>query len=189
MLVGFARAIPLIIILIGVIIWQSGGFPDLGKILPFGDQVKVTRGEVVRAVDGDTLEVKTAFSKETVRLIGIDTPESVRPGVPVECGAEAAHEFTQKLTSGDESVRLESDPTQDSEDRYGRLLAYAYMGSSEVAIQEKILRAGWAEVYVYGGKPFKKLRAFREAEASAREAGLGVWGMCGGDFHSEMNAQ
>ena len=70
---------------------------------------------------------------------------------------------------------LRTDPTQDSVDRYGRLLAYATTRAG-VSLQERQLRAGWAMVYVYDHTPFQQVRAFRHAQRGARRAGLGVWG-------------
>jgi hypothetical protein len=79
-------------------------------------------------------------------------------------------------------VVLRTDPTQDAFDRYDRLLAYATRRDGK-QLQIAQLRAGWAEVYVYAGKPFRRVRAFRRAQRSAREAGRSVWGECAGDFH------
>jgi Staphylococcal nuclease homologue len=79
-------------------------------------------------------------------------------------------------------VLLRTDTTQDTFDRYDRLLAYAKLrGGPDAALSQ--LRAGWAKVYVYGGKAFRRVRAFRRAQRSARRADRGVWGRCGGRFH------
>jgi endonuclease YncB( thermonuclease family) len=74
------------------------------------------------------------------------------------------------------------DPSQATFDRYDRLLAYAKLrGGPDLALSQ--LRSGWASVYVYGGEPFRRVRAYRRAQRSAGRAGRGVWGRCGGDFH------
>jgi endonuclease YncB( thermonuclease family) len=109
---------------------------------------------------------KTFYVK--VRLIGIDTPESVRPGRPVECGAKDASANMERLAYGSggtgRTVRLVTDPTQDTFDRYGRLLAYAYLASSGRGLQTEQLKASWAKVYVYGGAPFQLVDSFRRAK-------------------------
>ena len=141
----------------------------------------------VRSVtDGDTLKVRAYNAKRRlydVRLIGIDTPE-VYGGV--ECGGREASRKMRRVAlsrSGrGKRVVLRTDPTQDTFDRYGRLLAYVATRSG-VSLQKRMLRSGWAKVYVYGGRPFQRVRGFRAAERRAREAGRGVWGRCGGDFH------
>jgi micrococcal nuclease len=134
-------------------------------------------GRITRVVDGDTVEVGAT----TVRLIGIDTPESKKPGTPVECGALAATRFAERFRG--RRVRLRTDPTQDTYDRYGRLLAYVDLRDGSGSVNAAQLRAGWAKVYVYGGVPFQRVRSFRRVQATARRADRGVWGRCGGDFH------
>jgi endonuclease YncB( thermonuclease family) len=130
-------------------------------------------------IDGDTIRVKplepTRRPRYTVRLIGIDTPEVYGGG---ECGGRRASAHLTRLAEG-RRVLLRTDPTQDTFDRYDRLLAYAKLrGGLDAAIAQ--LRAGWAEVDVYGGTPFKRVRAFRRAQRSARTAGRGVWGHAAG---------
>jgi endonuclease YncB( thermonuclease family) len=137
---------------------------------------------VTRDVDGDTVAVVFADGAEIdVRLIGIDTPEEFRPGYPVECGARAAARSMASMVSG-RRVTLVTDPSQDRFDRYGRLLAYVYRRHWNLN-RAQVLR-GWAEVYVYGGTPFRQVRSFRAAARVARARRRGVWGRCGGDFHS-----
>jgi micrococcal nuclease len=134
----------------------------------------------------------------TVRLVGIDTPETRKPGRPIECGGKAAtsaalrFSFTDPVdTNGDglldreggtgRRVTLRTDPTQDTYDRYGRLLAYV-TSSSGRSLQTALLSAGWAKVYVFE-RPFARLSSFRDTERRARAAGRGVWAACGGNFH------
>lgn len=145
---------------------------------------ETTQATVIRAIDGDTLEVRTSSGATlSVRMIGIDTPETVRPGVAVECGGPEASALMHGLADG-KQVRLESDPTQDRIDSYGRTLAYVYPEGSDTTLQERTLAAGRAEVYVYGGNEFGLVDRFRVAEERARDAGSGNWTLCGGDFHS-----
>jgi endonuclease YncB( thermonuclease family) len=138
--------------------------------------------QVVHDVDGDTVAAEFANGAQIdVRLIGIDTPEEVKPDYPVECGARAAAGSMRAMASG-RRVTLETDPTQDRFDRYGRLLAYAYRRGQN--LDRAQVRRGWADVYVYGHSPFRQVRTFRRAARAASAEGRGVWGRCGGDFHS-----
>jgi micrococcal nuclease len=131
-------------------------------------------GRITRIVDGDTIRVTGGGREYTVRLLGIDTPETVHPTQPVECGGRRA---TAALAGfAGRPVTLETDPTQDTYDRFDRLLAYA--SSRGESLQERQLRRGWARVYVYDGRPFERLGAFRAVEQRARAAGRGIWGLC-----------
>jgi micrococcal nuclease len=138
-------------------------------------------GRVTRVVDGDTLHVQVDGRDETVRLLGIDTPELHKPATPVECGAREASRAMEKLADG-RKVTLTTDPTQDERDRYGRLLAYA-VTTGGTDLGEAILRRGWAEVALFDG-PFERLAQYRVAAANARHADRGVVAACDGDFHS-----
>jgi micrococcal nuclease len=137
---------------------------------------------VVRVVDGDTLKVSVGGRERSVRLLGIDTPETHRPGTPIECGGPEASAHMKALVQPGTAVRLEPDPTQDRTDRYGRLLAYVRLPDGRLAEDEQ-LRAGWAMSYVYRGRPVARYAELRRAEAAGRAARRGVWGACGGRFH------
>jgi micrococcal nuclease len=142
-----------------------------------------TRAVVAYAVDGDTLRVRlTSGRLAYVRLVGIDTPEDVKPGAPVECGPKAAAASMRALAKEGASVILRSDSVAGSEDRYGRLLAHAFVGGRQLEVAQ--LRRGWAEVYRFEGQRFDGLSRFERAEDCARRASRGVWSACGGDFHS-----
>jgi endonuclease YncB( thermonuclease family) len=123
---------------------------------------------VTHVVDGDTVDLDNG---KTVRLIGIDTPE-VYGGA--ECGGEQASAFMERIATG-RRVSVHTDPTQDTYDRYGRLLAYLDAGETDLG--EAVLRAGWAQVYVYD-QPFERLAAYRNAANSAEVANRGVSGRC-----------
>jgi micrococcal nuclease len=140
----------------------------------------VRRARVVEVVDGDTIKVRVEGGRETVRLVGIDTPESKRPQTPVECGATRAAAVMHALLAG-RPVTLRRDPTQDAVDRYGRTLAYVDVGGRDAG--ETMVREGWATPYVYAHVPFQRLRAYRAAERAAKRARAGVQGACAGDFH------
>jgi micrococcal nuclease len=140
-------------------------------------------GHIDYAVDGDTLRVELADGElDYVRLVGIDTPEGVKPDTPVECGARAAAASMRSLAPEGAEVLLRPDSVADEYDRYGRLLAHAFIGGRQLELVQ--LRRGWAEVYRYDDQRFDGLARFDAVQASARRADRGVWGHCGGDFHS-----
>jgi micrococcal nuclease len=142
----------------------------------------IKTGRLVRVVDGDTVGVRIGGREQVVRLIGIDTPESVRPGVAVECGAKAASAALKRLARPGARVRVVSDPTQATVDRYGWRLGYVALVDGP-SLQLAQLRAGWADVYVYGHTPSVRVEGFRKAAEQAEDATRGVWRLCGGDFH------
>ena len=129
------------------------------------------RGTVTHIVDGDTLDVRLASGKsERIRLIGIDTPERG------ECYATKATERARLLAMS-KPVVLRGDATQDTRDRYGRLLAYVWIpGGKDLGYQ--LIAGGFAKVYVYRN-PFQRLSAYRNAEAGAKGATGGQWKACG----------
>lgn len=144
--------------------------------------IEVT-GRVARVVDGDTFAVRIDSETKTVRLLGIDTPESKKPGVPVECGAkQATSALRGLLTRGGKGRRitLQSDPTQDQTDRYGRMLAYAQTSTD---VGRKMLSMGWAAPYVYAGSPVQRAGDYQQAADNAKTQNKGVWRRCSGDFH------
>jgi micrococcal nuclease len=136
---------------------------------------------VAYAVDGDTLRIEEADGDLAyVRLIGIDSPESVKPDTTPECGGEGASESMDHLAPEGATVRLVFDGER--EDDFGRTLAHAYVGGRQLELAQ--LRQGWAEIYRYHGRTFAGLTRYYALQARAKAAGRGVWGQCGGDFHS-----
>ena len=142
-------------------------------------------GTVTDVVDGDTVKVESRGFETTVRLVGIDTPETRRPGGFVQCHGPAASRRTARLLPIGQAVRLVTDPTQDRRDRYGRLLAYVYPPGASGAtgsINYVLVASGDAKSYVYRHNPFQYVRQFSAAEAQARRRGIGLWGPpCRGD--------
>lgn len=135
---------------------------------------------VIKVVDGDTIEVQEDGTIVKVRLIGIDTPEVVDPRKVVQCfGREASNEAHRMLDG--QSVSLETDPSQDTHDKYGRLLAYAYLPDGTF-FNEHMISAGFAHEYAYRF-PYKYQKRFKAAEKAAREAQRGLWApdTCAGD--------
>jgi micrococcal nuclease len=132
--------------------------------------VSVVSASLVRVVDGDTIVVRMpGASEERLRYIGIDAPESVQPGEPVEyLGLEASTHNEDLLRSG--SIRLSFDVEE--RDRHGRLLAYVWAG--DVFVNERMVRDGFAWEKRY--PPNLRLQeTLAEAERAARAAGVGLW--------------
>ena len=128
--------------------------------------------QVVRVVDGDTLDVNINGTTERVRLIGIDTPETKDPRTPVQCFGHEASAEAQRLLEG-QTIRLEEDLSQDTRDRYGRLLRYAWLPDGKLFNLEMI-SGGFAHEYTFE-TPYKYQAAFKQAEVGARERGWGFW--------------
>jgi micrococcal nuclease len=127
---------------------------------------------VVSVTDGDTIEVARGDTTETVRLLGIDTPETHHPTEPVECfGPEAAAYTAQRLTGA--TVRLEGDI--ESHDRYGRRLAYVIVHGER--FNDELLRLGFAELLVIEPN-HAHARSMLAAELEAKAAARGLWGVC-----------
>jgi micrococcal nuclease len=134
------------------------------------------RATVVEVIDGDTLVIDLAGGDEHVRLIGIDTPETVAPDRPDECfGAEASHHLADLAPPGT-ALRLERDV--EARDQYDRLLAYAYRDRDGVFLNLAQVAGGFAEPLAY--PPNMAHRAdFERAAREARAAGAGLWTACG----------
>jgi micrococcal nuclease len=127
---------------------------------------------VVRVIDGDTVEVSISGVTDTVRLIGIDTPETVAPGEPVACfGPEASAFATSRLDGGAISLEFDVEPR----DRYDRLLAYVWMGDE--LVNETLVSKGYAVVTTYPPN-VRYVKRFVAAQREARRAGRGLWAAC-----------
>jgi micrococcal nuclease len=135
-----------------------------------------TTARVARVVDGDTIRVELSSGEEAVRYIGIDTPESVKPGTPVECFAKRASEFNERLVEG-ERVRLVRDVEE--RDRYGRLLAYVYRARDGLFVNAELVRRGYATVATFPPNVAHE-RDFRRLARRARMSGRGLWSQCVG---------
>jgi micrococcal nuclease len=128
--------------------------------------------DVVGVVDGDTIKVSIGATVETLRLIGIDTPETKDPRKPVQCfGEEATRKATELLTG--KRVRLEADTSQGERDKYGRLLRYVWREDG-LFFNEWMIRNGYAFEYTYN-TPYQYQASFKEAQRYASENNLGLW--------------
>jgi micrococcal nuclease len=132
---------------------------------------------VVTVVDGDTVVVDLGGRQETLRLIGVDTPETVDPDQPPECwGAEATAHTREVLPEGTE-VRLTRD--LEARDRYDRLLVYLHRAEDDLFLNLDLVAGGWADDYPYPPNTAHQ-RELAVATSTARAEGLGLWGACGG---------
>lgn len=132
-------------------------------------------GRVVKVVDGDTVRVRVDGREENVRYIGVDTPETKRPGRPVECFGPAASAANERLVDGRE-VHLEVGEEQ--RDRYDRLLAYVYRADDGRFVNEILVRDGYARPLAIEPN-VDHAEAFSALADEARKAGRGLWSACG----------
>lgn len=127
---------------------------------------------VVRAVDGDTIEVRLGDQLEDVRYIGVDTPETVKPGTPVQCFGHRASDFDRRLVER-RQVRLVFGAER--RDVYGRLLAYVYIGHRFV--NAELVRRGLARTLAIPPNTLHRA-LFERLELHAARVGRGLWGAC-----------
>lgn len=138
------------------------------KEMPVPVRVEV---EVVRVIDGDTIDVLLDGVERRVRYIGIDTPEPYHEGAP-ECFSTEASAYNAQLVEG-QVVRLEADA--ENIDRYDRLLRYVYVG--DVFVNEKLVQDGYATILPIAPNT-KYADRLARSENSAKLDGVGLWGMC-----------
>lgn len=138
-----------------------------------GGDVRGERVIVSKVYDGDTIVAGRGWRATTVRLIGVDTPETVHPDKPVEFYGPEASEFARRSLAG-RWVRIETEPGRPGGeiDRYGRLLGYVYTEDG-TNFNLEIVKRGYGRAYTRF--PFKYQREFKEAERKARAEGIGLW--------------
>lgn len=130
---------------------------------------------IERAVDGDTLAATVNGRPRRIRLLGIDTPESVKPNAPVDrCGREASAR-AKAWVKKHRQVKLVKDPAAPDEDQYGRLLRYVEPTDGSRDLSTVQAAAGLARVKSYG-QDLKRLPELRRAQSRARQADRGLWG-------------
>jgi len=132
---------------------------------------------VTKVIDGDTITISMNGVPKTIRLIGIDTPETVDPRTTVQCfGVEASNKAKELLTG--KNVWIETDVITGQRDKYDRLLAYIYRDDG-LFINRYLVEYGYAYEYTYN-TPYKYQAEFKAAQKSAEAAGRGLWapGVC-----------
>src|SRR4051794_3352758 len=161
-----ARRLALLLVLASLV--ALGG----NALRPFGGGAGGSEAaRVERVVDGDTVVLAGG---ERVRYIGVDTPESVKPGTPVQCFAKAASHFNARLVAG-QRVRLRFDAER--RDRYGRLLAYVYRARDGMFVNAQLVRRGYARTLTIPPN-VAHAAEFRRLAAAARRQGAGLWSSC-----------
>ncbi|KZE69415.1 nuclease [Fictibacillus phosphorivorans] len=132
-----------------------------------GDRIAV---QVIDVVDGDTLKVQVGDKTETVRLLLIDTPESVHPSKPVQPFSKEASKFTKELLS---NAKVELELGIGERDKYGRLLAYVYADGKSV--QESLLEKGLARVAYVFEPNTKYVDEYQNIQKQAQKKSIGIW--------------
>jgi micrococcal nuclease len=156
----------LLVLIVLAAVAVLGGNAALG-----GGQGGATTARVQRVVDGDTIVLAGG---ERVLYIGMDTPESVKPGTPVQCFAKAASRENERLVEG-QRVRLVYDAER--QDRYGRTLAYVYRASDGLFVNAELVKLGYARPLTIPPNTAHEAEIARLA-ARARRAGRGLWSRC-----------
>jgi micrococcal nuclease len=133
---------------------------------------QTTEAQVTRVIDGDTIEVRISGREDEVRYIGIDTPETVKPGTAVQCFGPQASGENHKLVDG-RRVRLVFD--RERRDVYDRLLAYVYTGGEFV--NARLVRGGYARTLTIAPNT-AHAGLFHRLAQNAGRAGRGLWGVC-----------
>ncbi len=128
--------------------------------------------QIVKVIDGDTVSVDIDGKVEIIRLIGIDSPESVDPREKIECFGKEATEEAKRLLIG-KKVSLKSDTTQGDRDKYRRLLRYVFLEDGQ-NFNKLMIESGYAHEFTYRA-PYKYQAEFKLAENEAREKKLGLW--------------
>lgn len=167
-------AVVLLAVLVAVLLFGDDGAqedspPGTGSS---AEPESVVSAEVLRVVDGDTIEVDLDGREEDVRLIGVDTPETVKPGEPVQCFGPQASEFAKSVLE-DETVRLEFD--RELRDVYDRLLAYVFV--EDRFVNAELIEGGFARTLEIEPNTSRAAQLAR-LEAAAGAAGRGLWGAC-----------
>ena len=151
----------LVVVALAVLAWLAGA-PVLAQTGP---------AQVDRVIDGDTISVRLDGDRDTVRLTGVDTPETKHPTRGVEpYGPEAADYTTARLTGA--TVRFDLDPAGDAQDADGRILRYVMLSTGEHCNATRI-REGYARAT--GTFPYSRQRECLQLEAQARQACRGRW--------------
>jgi micrococcal nuclease len=165
-----------VIVVLGLTRCGQDGNDDGGG----SEEARTLSARVSEVVDGDTIEVELPDGgTDDVRYIGIDTPETVKPGTPVECGGPEAHRANERLVGGRQvTLRL----GDERRDHYGRLLAYVYLpgagrSGEPIFVNAELVRRGLARTLaIPPNDDFAEL--FERLATRAGRAGRGLWAAC-----------
>ncbi len=149
-----------------------------GYVVYASTEIKIDENElyqVVSIIDGDTFKVKVGRHVVTVRMLGIDTPETIDPRKPEQCFGKESSDETKLLLTGHE-VQLKFNPNRKQKDKFKRYLAYVYR-DDDLFVNELLLKEGFAKEYTYG-KAYEFQKKFRKIENEAKKEKKGMWGRC-----------
>jgi len=132
-------------------------------------------GAVTKVVDGDTFHVQQGGIDVTVRVLAIDTPETVDPRRPDGCFGQEASQQAHRLLDG-KAVNLTPDPTQGDKDRYGRSLRYVQVDGKDYGLT--MIEGGFAKAYKVSGPAPQRYADYVKAQEAAKATGKGLWGAC-----------
>lgn len=135
--------------------------------------------QVTKVLDGDTFQIKIKKEIVTVRMLGIDTPETVDPRKGIQCYGKQASDKTKEILLK-KYVTLMTDSSQNTTDKFGRILAYTYLEDG-FFINKYLLEYGYAREYKYK-VDYEKRKEFKDLESNAKKKKIGLWG-------SECNAK
>ncbi|MCB9809140.1 thermonuclease family protein [Candidatus Nomurabacteria bacterium] len=142
----------------------------------FPDVVDPDIYKFTEVIDGDTLAAwREGEERILIRMIGINAPETGEGFRQEECFGKESTEHLKELIDTASTVRVTTDPTQDTYDRYDRLLAYIWI--DEININEQMIRDGYAYEYTYSN-PYQYQQDFRSAQKTAQHENLGLWTTC-----------
>lgn len=169
-----SSTVSIIIGIISLFVWLGQEYGWFAQAADTAVQTQPGQYTVTRFSDGDTITVDMNGTPETIRFIGVDTPETHDPRKLVQCYGPAASAFTKNVI-GKQQVRLTADSQSTNRDRYDRLLRYVYLPDGTL-LNERLIREGYGFYYPYF--PFDKSKQFEEAQKIAQDAGKGLWGNC-----------
>ena len=162
--------IAVVFLLLGVSIWYYAAHSS--------SEISIDQNTyypVIHVMDGDTFQVQIGTKPATVRLLGIDTPETVDPRKPVQCFGKEASDETKSLVTG-RTIQLKLNPHRETRDKYGRYLAYAYRDDG-LFVNEFLLNGGYAREYTFGSA-YSFQKEFRDDQTAAQKDGKGLWKEC-----------
>lgn len=140
------------------------------------DLIKGQSYKVRRVVDGDTIIIDILGREYTVRMLGINTPETVDPRKPAECFGKQASDETKKILK-DGEVKIETDDIVGQFDKYNRLLAYVSLNNQD--INAYLIEQGFAREYTYDTKkPYSKRQIYKQLQKEAKKNKRGLWSQC-----------
>lgn len=170
------QAITLITAAISLIVWYGQSQGWFAGAMQAAENNQPGLYHVSKFSDGDTITVDMNGTEETIRFIGVDTPETHDPRKKVQCYGPAASAFTKNiLTAAGSKVRLAADSQSGNRDRYDRLLRYVYLPDGTF-LNEKLIRDGYGFYYPYF--KFDKKPEFAAAQAKAQAENKGLWANC-----------